>query len=123
MTECWEMGTCPFTSLDGSIKPLEAWLLPFDHIFGGLSLLIFWGLILGMLWLRTQNPQLVGIVGIAMSAAYLFNATNGGTKTLTEAGIPGMVNTGLAVGGTLLLISCGIAFYQIIINRLTAGPQ
>jgi len=116
MAECWELGTCPFTSIDGTIKPLESWLLPFDYIFGGLTLLVFWGLVIGMLWLRTQNPQLVGIVGIAMSAAYLANIY--GTST-----VPGEVQSGFIMGGFLLLISTGIGFYQIILSRLTSGSQ
>ena len=69
---CWEQGTCKFTE-----DPLAAMLKPYDAVFGGLALVIFWALVVGLLWLRTESPQLVGIVGIAMVSsymAYLFGA-------------------------------------------------
>ena len=64
--ECFELGTCPWAT-----DPLNTMLIPFDSIFGGLSIVIFWALGVGILWLRTENPMLVGLVGISMCAAYL----------------------------------------------------
>ena len=47
-------------------------LQPFDHIFQGMSIVIFWSLMIGILWLRTENPQLVGIIGVVMVSAYSY---------------------------------------------------
>jgi hypothetical protein len=116
MPECWELGTCNFVSINPSPtdpKPLEVLLLPFDYIFGGLSIVILWGLVVGILWLRTQNPQLVGIIGIAMSGAYLAANPTHATE----------FDSARIIGGALLLLSCGISVYHIITSRLTAGPQ
>ena len=108
---CWEMGTCKFTS-----DPLGTMLLPFDAVFGGLAMVIFWALVIGLLWLRTESPQLVGMVGIAMTASYMgYLETN-----LIEASPE--FESARIVGVTLLVISFGIAFYQMIISRLLSGP-
>ena len=76
---CIERGDCPFTS-----DPLGTMLLPFDMIFGGLSIVIFWGLVVGILWLRTENPALVGLVGLAMSGAYLAKLFEDGVTAPAE---------------------------------------
>jgi hypothetical protein len=109
---CIERGNCAFTS-----DPLGTMLLPFDMIFGGLSIVIFWGLVVGILWLRTENPALVGLVGIAMSGAYL--------AKLFEDGItaPAEWDSARVIGGTLFAFSLGISIYQIINSKLHAPPQ
>jgi hypothetical protein len=110
---CWELGTCRFTE-----DPLGVMLKPFDSVFGGLALVIFWALIVGLLWLRTESPQLVGIVGIAMTSSYMYYIESNEDIVATPE-----FEMARVVGITLLLISVGIAFYQIINNRLLAGPQ
>ena len=107
---CWVTGSCAFTE-----DPLGTMLMPFDSIFGGLSLVVFWSLIIGVIWLRTQNPMLVGALGMAMSAAYLTNL--GTTAPEAEWEMAHMV------GVSLFLISLGISFYQVIVTRLFAPPQ
>jgi hypothetical protein len=109
---CWEMGTCKFTS-----DPLGTMLLPFDAVFGGLAMVIFWALVIGLLWLRTESPQLVGMVGIAMTASYM-----GYLETNVIDASPEFESARI-VGVTLLVISFGIAFYQMIISRILSGPQ
>ena len=109
---CWELGTCSFTS-----DPLGTMLKPFDSIFGGLALVIFWALIVGLLWIRTESPQLVGIIGIAMTSSYMYYIESGEMASTPE------FEMARVIGITLLLISVGIAFYHIITNRLIAGPQ
>tara|TARA_B110000467_G_scaffold120268_1_gene111575 strand:- start:340 stop:801 length:462 start_codon:yes stop_codon:yes gene_type:complete len=109
---CWEQGSCKFTS-----DPLGTMLKPFDAVFGGLALVIFWAMVIGLLWLRTESPQLVGIVGIAMVASYLSYLETQGLDPTPE------FEMARIVGVILLVISFGIAFYQMIISRILSGPQ
>jgi hypothetical protein len=88
-------------------------ILPFEAIFAGMSFVIFWGLILSILWLRTHNPLMVGMIGTVMSAAFM---AGGGAVT------PEM-DKAMTVGGVLLMLSLGIALYQIISSRLYAPPN
>ncbi|MBM3910326.1 MAG: hypothetical protein FJ356_01600 [Thaumarchaeota archaeon] len=110
---CWELGKCEFTS-----DPFGVMLIPFDYMFGGLAIVIFWALIVGILWLRTESPQLVGLVGIAMTSSYLAYLQSVNQSASAEW------ETARVVGVTLFVISFGIAIYQIITRRLTdAGPN
>ena len=111
---CWEQGTCSFTS-----DPLGTMLLPYDAVFGGMAMVLFWALVIGLLWLRTESPQLVGIVGIAMTASYMAYLETSGTALAADDPF----NAARVVGVTLLVISFGIAFYQMIISRILSGPQ
>ena len=110
---CVELGTCMFAS-----DPLNVMLIPFDSIFGGLSIVIFWALAIGILWLRTENPMLVGMVGIAMCAAYL-TAIEQGTVNVQSAEFDGA----RLIGGLLFALSLGITIYHIVSNRIHAAPQ
>tara|TARA_B110000495_G_scaffold31255_1_gene23944 strand:+ start:695 stop:1165 length:471 start_codon:yes stop_codon:yes gene_type:complete len=108
---CWELGNCSFTS-----DPLGTMLLPYDQSLKGMAMIIFWAMIIGLLWLRTESPQLVGIVGIAMSASYMAYVQTNSIELAAgweEARI---------VGVTLLVVSFGIAFYQMIVARIVSGP-
>tara|TARA_R110002167_G_C12344463_1_gene621531 strand:+ start:115 stop:558 length:444 start_codon:yes stop_codon:yes gene_type:complete len=109
---CWEQGNCKFTS-----DPLGTMLLPYDAVFSGLAMVIFWAMIIGLLWLRTESPQLVGMVGIAMSASYMAYIESTGGDFTPE------FETARVIGVTLLVISIGIAFYQMIIGRIINGSQ
>lgn len=109
---CFETGTCEFTS-----DPLTVMLIPFDSIFGGLSIVIFWSVLIGILWLRTENPQLVGIVGISMVSAYLAYIESSGLAATQE------FETARIIGATLIAVSIAISVYQLIINRVLSGPQ
>ena len=106
----WELGETAFTS-----NPLGTMLQPFDHIFQGLSIVIFWSLLIGILWLRTENPQLVGIIGVSMVAAYSYTVD----PTLQSPEF----ETARFVGGVLILCSVGISIYQLIVTRIFAPPQ
>ena len=110
---CVELGTCMFAN-----DPLNVMLIPFDSIFGGLSIVIFWALAIGILWLRTENPMLVGMVGIAMCAAYL-TAIEQGTVDIQSAEFDGA----RLIGGLLFALSLGITIYHIVSNRIHAAPQ
>ena len=102
--ECFELGTCPWAT-----DPLNTMLIPFDSIFGGLSIVIFWALGVGILWLRTENPMLVGLVGIAMCAAYL-TAIEQGAVPAASAEFEGA----RMIGSLLFALSLGITIYQLI---------
>ena len=106
---CVELGTCMFAN-----DPLNVMLKPFDTIFGGLSLIIFWSLVIGILWLRTENPMLVGILGVTMIASYSYAVD----PTLQSPEF----ETARTVGSVLLLASLGISVYQLF-HRLYAPPQ
>ena len=110
---CVELGTCMFAN-----DPLNVMLIPFDAIFGGLSIVIFWSLAIGILWLRTENPMLVGMVGIAMCAAYLTAIETGQLPEQTAE-----FDGARMLGGLLFAISLGITIYHILSNRIHAAPQ
>ena len=109
--ECagWELGETAFTS-----NPLGTMLQPFDHIFQGMSIVIFWGLLIGILWLRTENPKLVGLIGVVMVSSYSFAVD----PTLQSPEF----ETARWTGTILLVISVGISLYQLF-GRLYAPPQ
>ena len=110
---CVELGTCMFAN-----DPLNVMLMPFDSIFGGLSIVIFWSLVVGILWLRTENPMLVGMVGIAMCAAYLTAIETGQLPEQTAE-----FDGARMLGGLLFALSLGITIYHILSNRIHAAPQ
>jgi hypothetical protein len=119
---CWELGSCSFTD-----DPLGTMLLPYDSVFSGLAIVIFWAMIVGLLWLRTESPQLVGIVGIAMVSSYMaYIETEAAKGVMVDGAIiaaSAEFETARIIGITLLVVSFGIAFYQMITTRLLSGPQ
>lgn len=106
---CWEIGSCAFTQ-----DPLGTMLLPFESIFGGLTIIILWGLLISIVWIRTQNPMLVGVLGTAMTAAYLTVAPEAPSNEFDGARI---------IGGTLFAVSLGISIYHAVSSRIYQPPQ
>lgn len=106
---CWEQGTCDFTG-----DPFGTMMLPFERIFGGLTIVIMWGLMISILWLRTQNPMLIGVVGIAMTAGYMSVAPEPLANEFDGARL---------IGGALFAVSLGIAIYHLVNTRLFQPPQ
>ena len=111
--QCFELGTCPWAT-----DPLNTMLLPFDSIFGGLSLVIFWALAVGILWLRTEIPMLVGLVWIRMCAAYL-TAIETGTVPQPSPEFEGA----RMIGALLFALSLGITLYQLISTGIHRAQQ
>ena len=106
---CWEEGTCNFTD-----DPFGVMMMPFERVFGGLTIIIMWGLLVSILWLRTQNPMLIGVVGIAMTAGYM---------TVTPDVPSNEFDGARLIGGALFAISLGISIYHLINTRLFQPPQ
>ena len=78
---CWEIGTCGEFAND----PLTFMLTPFDSVFAGFSLVVFWALLCGILWLRSHNPMLVGMIGTAMVGADVIrDGVPGGGRNTTR---------------------------------------
>lgn len=110
---CWETGTCGEFASD----PLTTMLTPFDSVFAGFSLVVFWGLLCGILWLRSHNPMLVGMIGTAMVGAYM------ASEEVLLAGTTPQFEEARLVGAILIFISLFIAVFHMFSHRLHAGPQ
>ena len=74
-------------------KPFEAVLKPFEATLGDLTMVVIWGILIGVLWLRTSNLMLVSIVGILVSSSL--------TAVYEPARGIGLILVGISVGITL----------------------
>lgn len=79
-----------------------ATLAPLDAQVEGYGLMILWGGILAMLWFKTENIMLMGIVGIIVAAT-----------------ITGLSEDAKGIGMLLLAISIGILLFQMIRQRVS----
>ena len=95
---CFEQN--PLTDCNFIDAPLEAMIEPFNAIFGVWFFPIIWGIILGVLWLRTQNTMLVGIVGLIIST----------TISAFYEPVRGM-------GVLLFLVAAGVTLYHVVRHR------
>lgn len=93
--QCYELGTC-----DLFANPLDAMLEPFFGAMGQFFLVIMWGLIIGIIWLRTSNTMLTGVVGIGIASIFVFSEET------------------LLVGVLLLGAAVGMVVYQLYTQRL-----
>lgn len=75
---------------------------PLESQVTGFSLVILWGGLLGIIWFKTENIMLLGIIGIIVSAT-----------------ITGLSETAKGIGMLLLGISIGILIFQLIRQRVT----
>ena len=108
---CYELGTC-----DVFASPLDAMLEPFFCAFsfgqevqtgescstgsGQIFLVVIWGLIIGIIWLRTSSTMMTGVIGIGIATIFTFSE-----KTIF-------------IGITLLILAIGIVIYQLYKQRL-----
>lgn len=97
-TFCWEQINCATQTLINS--PWTTAKTYFDAFIGPWTLTAFWGVVVGVLWLRTQNPMLVMIVGVLV-------ATTGVGFNQLAVGI------GLMLGSVAL----GLALWQVVRQR------
>jgi len=97
---CTELGTCDLFS-----HPLDAMMQPWIDDFGPFTYPMIWGIILGIIWLRTHNTLLVGSVGIVIAGF------------LTIASLNSINPNIWLVGASLLGLSIGVVLYQLLFSR------
>ena len=95
---CFEQS--PLTDCNFIEAPLEAMIEPFNAIFGVWFFPIIWGILLGVLWLRTQNTMLVGVVGLIISTT-----------------ISTFYEPARGIGVLLFLIAAGVTLYHVVRHR------
>ena len=99
-------GDLCFEQISGNLfcifdNPFTAVMMPLESILGGLTLVVIWGIVLGALWLRTENLALVSIVGLVISA--------------TATGLhPEATGMGLLLVG----VSMGILIFQLVRHKI-----
>lgn len=109
---CWELGSCDLFN-----DPLNAMIQPWKDDFGPIIYIIFWGIIIGIIWLRTHHTLMVGIIGAVIAG---FIVSQGGFATCPALNLSCLdsINPNIAlVGGGLLALSIGIVIYQLIFVR------
>lgn len=99
-------GDLCFEKFDGNMcgffeSPFAAVMEPFNAILGDLTLVIIWGAILGILWIRTENIMLCSVVGLLIST------------TVTSLYEPAQ-----GMGLLLVGVSIGIAIFQIVRHKI-----
>ena len=57
MPNCFELANCPISD------PLEFFTYPYFALIGDWIIPLVWGIVLGLLYIRTTNAPMVGIVG------------------------------------------------------------
>lgn len=75
---------------------------PIESVQPGFALVILWGGILGIIWLKTERIDILGVVGIMVSGT-----------------ITGLSPNATAIGFGLLLVSGGILLFQVLRQRVT----
>lgn len=74
---------------------------PLEAIVPGFSLVILWGLFLGVVWFKTERIDILGAVGLAVA----------GTST-------GMSTQAIGIGVFLLFVSMGLLAFQVFRQRV-----
>lgn len=103
--ECFELGECDFFE-----RPFDVMILPFEAVFGGFTLVILWGIIMAVLWLRVSNTMLTGVIGILLAATF--------ARPNEQGILEGFPAEAQAIGWGLLIFAAGIAVYQILTVRV-----
>lgn len=107
--QCFEQFTGSFCGFFEN--PFGAVLKPIGFALGdadgtlGLGFAIMWGILLGILWIRTENLMLVSIVGLLVAS------TTTAIDSTGELGIRGM-------GLLLVGVSIGITLFQLIKHKI-----
>jgi len=74
---------------------------PLESIASGFSLVILWGLFLGVIWFKTERIDILGVVGLVVAA----------TAT-------GMSQQAIGIGVFLLFVSLGLLAFQVFRQRV-----
>lgn len=96
---CFEDGSlCNFTD-----APFDALVQPYLAIFGVWTYPIIYGIFLGIIWHRSKDPLLVGVVGIMMASIGI------GAGVIDDWNLDF-----IRVGAGLLAIALAVTLYQVI---------
>lgn len=96
---CFEDGSlCNFTD-----APLDAMVQPYIAIFGVWTYPIIYGIFLGIIWHRSKDPLLVGVIGIMAVALSIANGF-----------ISDWSLDFIQVGAGLLAIALAVTLYQVL---------
>ena len=77
-------------------------MLPLESQVEGFSMVIFWGGIMAIIWFKTENIMLLGIIGVFVAAS-----------------ITVISDTAMGVGLLLLGVSIGILVFQMVRQRIS----
>jgi len=101
-SNCFEQISCATTTLIN--QPWTTAKSYFDTFFtiagNSYTITIFWGVLIAVLWLRTQSPMLVMIVGIIVSTTAI-----------------GLNQLAVGIGLMLCSVAIGIILFQVIRQR------
>jgi hypothetical protein len=95
-----ENGLCGMLSGD-PIQIFGGVLTPLEEQLTGFSMVIFWGGLLAIIWFKTENIMILGIVGIFVNAT-----------------IVGISETAQGLGLLLLGVANGILLFQLVRQRV-----
>jgi hypothetical protein len=98
---CVELGSCTSIWAD----PLGTMMIPWTQLFGPITFPMIWGIILGIIWLRTHNTLLVGSVGIVIAGFLTVSALNAANPQIWYIGL------------SLIALSITVVLYQLIFVR------
>jgi hypothetical protein len=85
----------PATVFAGLLEPLESQV-------PGFAMVIFWGGIMAIVWFKTENIMLLGLIGVFVNAT-----------------IVGISGTSQGIGLLLLGIANGILLFQLVRQRVS----
>ena len=71
--------------------------MPFTLLIGDWIYILVWGMVLGVLYIRTGNPMLTGLIGVLVFSGFLGTSSYLGSST-SEAFYWGFVILSAAVG-------------------------
>lgn len=84
-------------------NPFQAVLSPFQATLGDLTLVAIWGILLGILWIRTENLMLVGIIGILVSSS-----------------LTAIYEPARGIGLLLMGVAIGITLFQLVRHKISS---
>ena len=100
---CFEKIDTIMDCYDGNVfNVVNRGLLPLEAVIPNYSLVVVWGGILGILWFKTENVMLIGVVGVIVASTF----------TVT------FYSQALGVGLLMFGVSLGIMLFQLLRQRI-----
>jgi hypothetical protein len=96
---CAEWGNCTITG--GNLFNIV--MMPYQWSLGDLAPVAIWGILIGIIWQRSHNMMLVGIIGIAINASMI------------------LYNPAIRTAWFLLAIAVGVTLFQLVTLRPHGG--